>query len=157
MNHGCTISAIGPASRRLRAGRVSMAGQVYLLSFVTRGRAPWFRDFRSARLMVRSLMAERGAMTLCFVVMPDHVHWLMQLLQGETLGGVMQATKSRSARLINAHLGRAGPFWQAGYHDHAVRAEEKLRVVARYVVANPLRVGMVRSVGEYSHWDAVWV
>ena len=39
----------------------------------------------------------------------------------------------------------------------ARRREEDLQDVARYVVRNPIRAGLVRSVHEYSLWDAVWI
>ena len=29
--------------------------------------------------------------------------------------------------------------------------------LARYVVANPLRAGLVEKLGDYPLWDAVWV
>jgi len=29
--------------------------------------------------------------------------------------------------------------------------------VARYIVANPLRAGLVESVRDYPHWDAIWL
>ncbi len=48
-------------------------------------------------------------------------------------------------------------MWQKGFHDHAIREEEDLRAVARYVVANPVRAGLVQSVRDYPHWDARWV
>ncbi|PJA25166.1 MAG: IS200/IS605 family transposase, partial [Alphaproteobacteria bacterium CG_4_10_14_0_2_um_filter_63_37] len=28
---------------------------------------------------------------------------------------------------------------------------------ARYLVANPLRKGLVEEIGQYPHWDAIWV
>jgi REP element-mobilizing transposase RayT len=102
-------------------------------------------------------MAQRGAMCLCFVVMPDHVHWLMHLLEGQSLGTLMQATKSSSARMLNRHFNRNGKFWQSGYHDHALRRDDNVRASARYIVANPIRAGLVRSVRTYPHWDATWL
>ncbi|PJA25997.1 MAG: IS200/IS605 family transposase, partial [Alphaproteobacteria bacterium CG_4_10_14_0_2_um_filter_63_37] len=27
----------------------------------------------------------------------------------------------------------------------------------RYLVANPLRKGLVEEIGQYPHWDAIWV
>ncbi|MFP3408382.1 transposase, partial [Pseudomonas sp. SIMBA_065] len=48
-------------------------------------------------------------------------------------------------------------IWQPGYQDHALRREERLVHVARYIVANPLRAGLVKSVRDYPHWDAVWL
>jgi len=88
--------------------------------------------------------------------MPDHFHWLVELKQS-SLPALMLATKSRSARAINARLGRSGRFWQKGFHDRAIRREEDLQAVARYITANPLRAGIVRRVHDYPLWDAIWV
>ena len=43
------------------------------------------------------------------------------------------------------------------HHDRALRRDEDLLAVARYIVANPLRAGLVRRVGDYPLWDAVWL
>lgn len=48
-------------------------------------------------------------------------------------------------------------IWQAGFHDHAVRREEDLAGIARYIVANPLRAGLVDAIGDYPLWDALWL
>ncbi len=69
----------------------------------------------------------------------------------------MQRFKSRSAKAVNAFVGNGGQVWQRGYHDLAVRSDEDVRQLARYVVANPLRAGMVQRVGDYSMWDAIWL
>ncbi len=101
-------------------------------------------------------MACAKVQTLAYVVMPDHVHWLL-VLDVESLPNVLRRFKSCSARSVNAYLGRDGRFWQAGYHEHALRREENLRTVARYIVANPLRAGLVKRIGDYSGWDAIWL
>ena len=93
---------------------------------------------------------------MAWVVMPDHLHWLAQL-QTASLDGLLQRIKGRSARRINLHRGSSGPVWQAGYHDRAIRKEEDLLSVARYIVANPLRAGLTKQVGDYPLWDAVWL
>jgi REP element-mobilizing transposase RayT len=137
----------------LRKGRYSKAGRIYLITATTRQREKVFGDFAAARMLVGVLKAESafsGSRTLAFVVMPDHLHWLMQLGQGE-LSSVVGRVKSVSAR----RLGR--PVWQAGYHDRAVRREEDLPAIARYVVNNPVRAGLVTRAGDYPHWDAVWL
>jgi len=38
-----------------------------------------------------------------------------------------------------------------------MRKEEDLQALARYIVANPLRAGLVKRVGDYPHWDAMWL
>jgi len=145
-----------PSSRELRKGRVSASGQIYLLTFVTHGRKPRFKDLFCARLMVRTLMSSRHTETLAFVVMPDHVHWLAQLLEERELSNAVQVIKSVSAHRLNKYLGCTGKVWQDGFHDHAIRCEEDIKDVARYIVANPIRAGLVKSVRDYPHWDAAW-
>jgi REP element-mobilizing transposase RayT len=65
--------------------------------------------------------------------------------------------KANSARRINALKSRNERIWQKGFYDRALRSDEAVVAVARYIVANPLRAGIVESVGEYPFWDAVWV
>ncbi|KQB54402.1 transposase [Pseudomonas endophytica] len=88
--------------------------------------------------------------------MPDHFHWLIQLHQG-TLGQLMCRVKSRSSKSINERTATQGRLWQRGYHDRAVRREEHIKVAARYIVMNPLRAGLVKKVGDYPLWDAIWL
>lgn len=142
-----------PHSKDLRKGRRSIAGQTYLITTVTLHRLPVFADCYAARQLIQTLMDEqnrKSALTLAFVVMPDHLHWLITLGNQKSLSEVMQAIKTASAR----RLGKA--IWQQGYHDHAVRAEEDLQAIARYIIANPLRAGLVNKIGDYPHWDAIW-
>ena len=40
---------------------------------------------------------------------------------------------------------------------HAVRREEDIRALARYIVAKPLRAGLVEWTGDYRLSDAVWL
>lgn len=153
------MRAPSPHAHALRNGRYSEPGRAYLLTTVTERRRPVFGDWRIGRLLVAALRAEHEAgrvESLAWVIMPDHLHWLA-ILHEETLDALMRRIKSRSAIAINSVSGDSRPLWQKGYHDHAVRAEEDLRAMARYVVANPLRAGLVRSLGDYPPWDAVWL
>lgn len=141
-------------SAALRKGRVSIPGQIYSVTMVTRDRHPFFADFFTARLLIQLLQEheERGyAETLCFVVMPDHFHWLMQLGTARELSLVIRGVKALASRRTGVRL------WQKGFYEHALRREEDVKIVARYLVANPLRAGLVVSLNDYSHWDAVWI
>jgi hypothetical protein len=42
------------------------------------------------------------------------------------------------------------------FHDHALRGDEDLQSVTRYLVGNPLRAGLVENIGEYPFWNAEW-
>ena len=141
-------------ANRLRKGRHSQAGGVYLISKVTAQRQPVFSDFFAARRLVQTIhhpdIASR-TQTLAYVVMPDHLHWLLQLGDTDLLSQCVQRFKSMSTKALQPAL------WQRGFHDRAVRNEEDLPAIARYIVANPVRAGLVSRVGAYPHWDAVWV
>ncbi len=148
-----------PHGRDLRKGRVSQPGRAYLVTTVVRGRRPLFHDWRVGRLLVSELRAAADgvrAESLAWVIMPDHLHWLL-VPHSENLDALVRRVKSRSARLINRSNGRAGAVWQKGYHDHALRHDEELRAAARYIIANPLRAGLVTRVGDYPLWDCVYL
>lgn len=143
---------------KLRRGRYSEPGRIYLITAVCHQRRAHFRTLMAGRCFVRALKETQSeAATLCYVVMPDHVHWLLQLQEGANLSGVVQKAKSLATRRARQQFAIEGPLWQRGFHDHALRREEDLRAVARYVVANPVRAGLVDRLGAYSLWDAVWV
>jgi REP element-mobilizing transposase RayT len=96
------------------------------------------------------------ATLLAWVLMPDHAHLLVVLGHGGRLPTLMKRIKNVTALEIGRVTGRS-TAWQHGYHDHALREDESLRAAARYVVANPVRAGLVASVADYPFWDAAWV
>ena len=144
---------------RLRIGRFSEVGRVYLLTAVVDQRQPFFCDWRLGRLVVREFRAaqeEGWADFLAWVVMPDHMHCLVEL-RDKSIAQLMCRIKSRSSLAVNQALGRRGRLWQKGYHDRAVRREQDVKDLARYVVANPIRAGLVTRVHDYPLWDACWL
>jgi len=146
-------------SHRLRTGRYSESGQIYLVTVVALERQPVFTTYKTGRLVVeafRKAQEEQFANSLAWVVMPDHFHWLIEL-QNLSLPKLMARTKSRTTVALNRATQRQGPLWQHGYHDRAIRKEEDLLAVARYIVTNPVRAGLVKKTGDYSLWDAIWV
>ena len=123
-------------------------------------RQPLFSQATTAMAAAREMAHPRLAKTselLAWVLMPDHFHCLAQLGAGDTLSQLVNRLKSASAREVNRVLKRSGPLWQSGYHERAVRREENLRTAARYIVANPLRAGLVDQIGDYPYWNACWL
>ena len=150
---------MSPHGKDLRKGRFSETGRIYLLTAITYEHRNLFTDWQIGRLLVKEFAsAQQDGLveSLAWVIMPDHLHWLVAL-GGGTLPSLMQRVKSRSAIAVNRRLGSAGQVWQKGYHDHALRLDEDLRETARYVVANPLRAKLTQHLGDYPLWDAVWL
>jgi REP element-mobilizing transposase RayT len=143
-----------PQGKRLRTGRVSLPHHIYLVTAVTQSRARIFVQHPAAAIAAQCFYANtvtRHADTLAFVVMPDHIHWLMQLKGNASLSEAVRLYKARVSLLLG------GRIWQRGFHDHALRAEENLANTARYLVANPLRAGLCNKIGDYPYWNAIWL
>jgi putative transposase len=148
-----------PGYRALRRGRASVSGQIYCLTTVTARRQPILADLWAARVVVnamRDLHEQHCVTSLAFVVMPDHLHWLVEL-GPLALDRLMQLLKTRSARRIRPLCDGIDTVWQKGFHDRAARREENAVALARYIVMNPVRAGLVRSVRDYPFWDCVWI
>ena len=130
-----------------------------MLTTVVHKRQPVFADWKLGRLLVNQMHCTENASlveSLAWVVMPDHLHWLVELKQG-TLAELMCRVKSRSSRSVNLARQQESRLWQRGYHDRALRREEDVKDAARYIIMNPLRAGLVKRVGDYPLWDAIWV
>ena len=143
----------------LRRGRFSLAQHGYFITTSTVGRQPFFADFTAACAASRCFADPailRGATLLAWVLMPDHVHWLLQLDAKESLEQVINRLKSASARHANRALGRQGALWIKAYYDRALYDDRALPPAADYLIANPLRAGLVERIEDYPFWDCVW-
>ena len=144
----------------MRRGRVSLPNQIYTVTVTTLGRQPHFRVYGAASAAAACFQRPQllgDARLLAWVLMPDHAHWLLQLGESDALDVVVSRLKAASARATNAVSGDRGAVWSRAYHDRALRKEEDIVTVARYIIANPLRAGLVDRVGDYPFWNAVWV
>ena len=95
-----------------------------------------------------------------FVVMPNHIHGLIRIvervqrdsrhvsgadtgagtIQAGSLGtviGQFKAAVSRRAKALG--IGGDAKIWQRGYYDHIVRDEHTLHEIRRYIKENPAR------------------
>lgn len=91
------------------------------------------------------------------VIMPDHVHLLIRPLKKEqgkwySLAEIMKQIKGSSAIKINQILGRSGSLWQAEYFDRLIRDENELHEKWLYMWNNPLKIGLVNSIDEYTFY-----
>ena len=150
----------GTGYANLRKGRVSQAGQTYLVTFTTCGRRRWFEDPDCARIAAHALSDPRlwrDSRLLAWVLMPDHWHGLIELGAMDTLSGRVQKLKSNTARQVRSGCPGVETIWEKGFHDRALRAEQALLRSARYIVCNAVRAGLVKRVGDYPYWNAVWL
>jgi REP element-mobilizing transposase RayT len=104
-----------------------------------------------ARAVVQCLEAEAAGSSvdvLAYCVMPDHVHVLLIPHDGRSAIRFVQTVKSRTARSYAAqHAGDR--LWQRGFYDHILRREEDIQTVVAYILAHPVRAGIVEDSPSY--------
>jgi putative transposase len=148
-----------PGHRALRTGRTSQPGQIYLLTTTTANRTPWFLNMKLARATSQLMIEPKtwgDARLLCWVLMPDHWHGMIELGEIDSLSLVMNRFKSITSKHIR-QAEQISPIWARGFHDHALRRDEDICATARYIVANPLRAKLVDRTHDYPYWGSIWL
>lgn len=84
------------------------------------------------------------------VIMPNHVHLLIQPLQGYALSKILSSIRRMSAREINRILKRKGSLWQPEPFDHLVRSQFQFEKFRKYIALNPNRAKLPASA--YTHY-----
>ena len=117
--------------------------------------ACWLRDERIASRVEEALFHFDGVRyrLLAWVVMPNHVHVLIETLPGFPLADVIHSWKSYTAKQANKTLERTGAFWMPDYFDRYVRDEQHLAAVTDYIEQNPVKAGLVQSAGDWQ-WSS---
>lgn len=113
--------------------------------------ACWLRQPAVAEIVEDALLHGDGQRyrLLAWCVMPNHVHVLIETLDGQPVHKVVQGWKSFTARLINQHLGRSGAVWMREYFDRYIRDDHHLAAVIAYIHANPVKAGLVAEEREW--------
>jgi len=147
-----------PGYKSLRKGRTSIHNQIYHLRASTAERKTHFENFVLARSFIQLIHKPTiQSKTLCFVVMPDHFHWLIQFDQRDkSLSALIRRIKAQLTLKAQKEIGLSN-IWQSGFYDRAIRSEEDIKTIAQYIVANPIRAKLVRRIGDYPHWDTIWL
>ncbi len=91
---------------------------------------------------------------LSWVVMPNHVHALIETYQGYPLHRILHSWKSFSAHKINKTVGRQGQLWQKEYFDRFIRNENHYWDAIEYIHQNPVKAGLVDDPREWRFGSA---
>ena len=125
----------------------------YFLTFCTFNRC---RSFVNADVVATTLQQfrktalEEGFELLAYCFMPDHAHLLVEgVSDASDLRRFSKLARQRSGGVHSRRTGR--PLWQEGFYDRVLRDGEDIKNVARYLLNNPLRAGLVDSPISYPH------
>ena len=76
--------------------------------------------------------------------MPDHVHLVFRLADGQMLLDMMRSFGGFTGRQINKMQGTHGRIWQRGYFEHEIRTQKDYAQQLAYVCENSIRKGLVK-------------
>ena len=145
--------------KRLK-GRCPTINTFYTVTLCCEFRKPLFANYLNARLIARELALfskSNSLNTICYVIMPDHIHWLLQLNSDSNLSNLIRKFKNITTYKLNKLYGAKGKIWQSNYYDHKIRSNDDLICQARYIVANPLRAGLVDNIQKYPYWNCIYL
>ena len=72
-----------------------------------------------------------------YVIMPNHVHVLLQMIGSHQANTIIHSIKSFTARAINKTLNRTGPLWLRDNFDRLIRSNPHYHATLQYIINNP--------------------
>ena len=137
--------------------RGKTSSSTYFLTAGTYNKTRLLQSDRMASLFCETLLGYRNAGKLqlhAFVVMPNHVHLLLSVPEGQTLERTMQFVKGGFSYEAGKRFGIRGPIWQKSYVDRRVRDCSEYQSFVNYIHQNPVRAGIVGDAGAFSYSSA---
>jgi len=131
--------------------RYQQTGNFHFITFSCYRRRPYLNSATSRRLfesVLERIRQRYGFVVLGYVVMPEHVHLLVNEPKYGALDRVMQALK-----LSVTKRRKERPFWQARYYDFNVWNPEKTTEKLKYMHRNPVKRGMVAKPNDWE-WSS---
>ncbi|MFY9911621.1 MAG: transposase [Candidatus Sulfotelmatobacter sp.] len=124
--------------------RFQQARDVHFLTFSCyRRRANFDNDSAYAEFVsaLGRVRRDYGVCVYAYVIMPEHVHLMVNEPGHKILAQAVQSLKQGVARRLA--LRAEDSFWQARYYDFNVWSERKFVEKVRYIHRNPVHRGLV--------------
>ena len=113
-------------------------------------------DARCARIVQNAFLHGDGQryQLIAWVVMPNHVHALIEPCDGWTLDRIVHSWKSFTAHEIAKLAGGTpaspgGHLWHREYWDRYIRDERHYRDTVAYIENNPIRAGLCQNFADW--------
>ena len=130
--------------------RFQQSGQSHFLTFSCYRRRANFSSPDVYDLFVQCLEDMRRRFAMCiygYVVMPEHVHLLVNEPEHATLAEAMHFLKLSFTKRLRSQTGamESSSFWQKRYYDRNVRDAREFAIKLRYLHRNPVKRGLVEE------------
>ena len=131
--------------------------RMFFVTAVCWQRMPFFKDARKAELMMDVLehYQQQGKYALHeFVIMPDHLHLLIEPAEDLSLERAVQLIKGGFSYRVGKLERKRGLVWQESFTNHRTRNEEDFEGHVTYIRMNPVRAGLVERAEDYPYSSA---
>ena len=98
---------------------------------------------------------DRRCRLLAWVIMPNHVHALVEMWT-TPMSKLVQSWKKLATNFVNAHFDRTGSWWQEDYHDRYIRDDAHFHKAVHYIERNPVKAGLVKEPKQWRWSSAKW-
>ncbi|OLP18738.1 transposase [Leptolyngbya sp. 'hensonii'] len=127
-----------------------MTPPIYFVTFCT-----WERlelNLAARQVVMEACQYFHGERYVIFagVVMPDHVHlliqpWLKNSGKCWTIGSILHSIKGFSSKQIPSVMPHIGKVWQDGRHERRISGDRQFQATLNYIHQNPVASGIVSS------------
>jgi len=130
----------------------------YFITILTQDHGAIFNEVEVVNNLVDILVEiaklERFSI-LAYCFMPDHLHLLVSGADDKSnLKKFVNLLKQKSGYWFKKNYNEN--VWHISYYDHVLRKEESIEGVARYILDNPVRKGLVSDYKEYPFSWSFW-
>jgi len=129
----------------------------YFVTSTIIGNVPVFSDEENARVLVNCMYNFRKQgryLLLAFVVMPTHFHALLVPNGKYNISQIMHSIKRSSSRLLTLGGKKLGSIWLPSFYEHVIRNKKDFNEKFKYLLANPVKAGLVAKPEEYQFSSA---
>jgi putative transposase len=138
--------------------RFQRSGQSHFLTFSCYRRQANLSSPGASDLFIQCLEDMRRHFAMCiygYVVMPKHVHLLVDEPEPATLADAIHFLKLSFTKRLRSQRGgvESGSFWQKRYYDRNVTDAREFTVKLRYLHRNPVKRGLAKEPGDWT-WSS---
>ena len=140
--------------------RVKVAGSVFFFTVAERSSSLLVDQIDRLRQAYRTVQLRRPFETIAICVLPDHLHALWVLPDGDadfsSRWSLIKSAFSRGlgpapSRFMSKIAKREKGIWQRRYWEHAIRDDADFERHVDYIHFNPVKHGHVTRVADWPH------
>lgn len=100
---------------------------------------------------VSAALTPNGINVICFCLMPNHFHFLLEQVSSDGISYFMRQTCNGYAKALNKQRGQTGHVFESKYKIKLVENDEYLLWLSRYIHCNPKEAGLVQSITDWKY------